>query len=112
MQGVNDTAILIERKRHDLSLSNFHLLAAYSVSTRKKWGSFSKRTKEKIYLYFQYLRGLVEVHDISNYANYDYWKKWFVDFVNDFDEQNPYYDGNFEKVVLDNAALMESLLNE
>ena len=111
MRGINNTVVLIESKRHELSLSSFHLLAAESVSVRKKWGSFSRQTKENIYLYFQYMRGLVNEHS-DNYSDYDYWKEWFQSFVREFDEANPYYDGNFEKVVLKNAALMESLLNE
>lgn len=109
MNGINSTVTLIESKRHELSLSSFHLLAAESVGVRKKWGSFSRQTKENIYLYFQYMRGLVEVHSYSNYYDYDYWKKWFQSFVREFDEANPYYDGNFEKVVLQNKALMEDL---
>ena len=72
-------------------------------------GSLSQQTKENIFLYFQYLRGLVEIHDNDNYDDYTYWKKWFVGFICEFDETKPYYDGNFEKVVLQNKALMETL---
>ena len=111
MRGINDTVVLFESKRHELSLSNFHLLAASSISTRKKWGSFSRKTKENIYLYFQYTRGLVNEFS-DNYSDYDYWKEWFIDFVNRFDEAKPYYGVAFEKYVLQNDALMEVLLNK
>lgn len=103
------TFTLIDRKQHTLSFSRFHLLAAEDSSIRKKWGSLSQQTKENIFLYFQYLRGLVEIHDNDNYDDYTYWKKWFVRFMREFDEDSPYYDGNFEKVVLQNEALMEGL---
>lgn len=109
MMGINSTVTLIESKRHELSLSKFHLLAADFISVRKKWGSLSQQTKENIFLYFQYLRGLVEIHDNDNYDDYAYWKKWFVGFMREFDETKPYYDGSFEKVVLQNKALMEDL---
>ena len=51
----------------------------------------------------------MEIHDNDNYDDYTYWKKWFVGFICEFDETKPYYDGNFEKVVLQNKALMETL---
>lgn len=106
--GINDTVTLFETKRHEISLSSFHLLAADVVSTRKKWGSFSKQTKENIYLYFQYARNL-ENEFGNNYNDYDYWKKWFINFINRFDEAKPYYGGAFEKYVLQNEALIKEL---
>lgn len=98
----NNTIILTERHTHKISLKTFHLLIAPYPELRIKWGSFSDKTKEDIWEYFDYLRGLVEIHDNDNYDNWNYWQDVFSDFISSFDEENPYYDGNFEKVVLRN----------
>lgn len=96
----NNTITLTERHTHKISLKTFHLLIAPYPELRIKWGSFSDKTKENIFAYFLYLRNLVEIHDGDNYDNWNYWQDTFADFISSFDEQNPYYDGNFEKVVL------------
>jgi hypothetical protein len=57
--------------------------------------------RANIFEYFHYLRNLVEIHDNDNYDNWNYWQDVFADFISSFDEKNPYYDGNFEIVVLD-----------
>ena len=99
----NNTITLIERHTHKISLKTFHLLIAPYSDLRSKWGSFSDRTKENIFKYFLYLRNLVEIHDPDNYDNWNYWQDLFAHFIRGFDEQNPYYDGNFENVVLRNG---------
>lgn len=99
----NNTIILTERHTHKISLKTFHLLLATDSDLRRKWGSFSDQTKKDIWEFFNYLRGLVEIHDSDNYDNWNYWQCIFVGFIREFDEQNPYYDGNFEKVVLRNG---------
>lgn len=96
----NNTITLIEHYTHKISLKTFYLLIAPYPELRIKWGSFSDKTKENIFEYFLYLRNLVEIHDSDNYDNWNYWQDVFSDFISSFDEQNPYYDGNFEKVVL------------
>ena len=96
----NNTITLTERHTHKISLKTFHLLIAPYPELRIKWGSFSNKTKENIFGYFLYLRNLVEIHDSDNCDNWNYWQDVFSDFIGSFDEQNPYYDGNFEKVVL------------
>lgn len=97
----NKTIILTEHHTHKISLKTFHLLIAQYPELRIKWGSFSNKTKENIFEYFHYLRNLVEIHDNDNYDNWNYWQDVFADFISSFDEKNPYYDGNFEIVVLD-----------
>lgn len=99
----NKTIILTEHHNHKISLKTFHLLVASHPELRIKWGSFSDRTKENIFAYFHYLRNLVEIHDSDNYDSWNYWQDVFVDFISSFDEENPYYDGNFENVVLRNG---------
>ena len=96
----NNVITLTEHHDHKISLKTFHLLVAPYSGLRTKWGSFSDKTKENIFEYFLYLRGLVEIHDSDNYDNWNYWQNVFSDFIRGFDEQNPYYDGNFEIVVL------------
>ena len=96
----NNTIILTERHTHKISLRTFHLLVAPYPELRIKWGSFSDKTKENIFEYFLYLRNIVEIHDSDNYDNWNYWQGVFRDFIDTFDEENPYYDGNFENVVL------------
>lgn len=96
----SNTVILEETHKHKLSIKSFHLLLAKDPELRTKWGSFSVQTKEDIWEYFHYLRGLVEIHDNDNYSNWDYWQNTMTGFVRRFDENDPYYDGNFEKVVL------------
>lgn len=96
----NNTITLTERHTHRISLKTFHLLIAPYPELRIKWGSFSNETKEDIWEYFDYLRGLVEIHDNDNYDNWNYWQDVFSKFIRNFDEQNPYYDGNFERVAL------------
>ncbi len=103
----NNTIILTERHTHKISLKTFHLLIAPYPELRIKWGSFSDKTKEDIWEYFHYLRGLVEIHDNDNYGNWNYWQDSMRDFLRRFDENNPYYDGNFEKVVLDSKWYKE-----
>ena len=99
----NNTITLIEHHTHKISLKTFHLLVAPYQELRIKWGSFSNKTKENIFAYFLYLRNLVEIHDSDNYDNWNYWQDVFSDFISSFDEENPYYDGNFENVVLRNG---------
>lgn len=99
----NNTIILTERHTHKISLKTFHLLIAPYPELRIKWGSFSDKTKENIFEYFLYLRNLVEIHDSDNYDNWNYWQDIFKNFIRTFDEANPYYDGNFENVVLKEA---------
>jgi hypothetical protein len=98
----NNTITLTERHTHKISLKTFHLLIAPYPELCIKWGSFSNKTKENIFEYFLYLRNLVEIHDSDNYDNWNYWQEIFSDFISRFDEKNPYYDGNFENVVLRN----------
>jgi hypothetical protein len=98
----NNTITLTERHTHKISLKTFHLLIAPYPELCIKWCSFSNKTKENIFNYFLYLRNLVEIHDSDNYDNWNYWQDVFSDFISSFDEQNPYYDGNFENVVLRN----------
>ena len=93
-----DTVILEETHNHRLTIKSFDRLLAKDLKT--KWGSFSDQTKEDIWEYFHYLRGLVEIHDTDSYDNWNYWKNEMSEFVRRFDESHPYYDGNFEKVVL------------
>lgn len=95
----SEAITLVRREYHNISLKTFHKLARYA-DLRKKWGDLSAQTKENIFAYFQYLRGLTLIHDNDHYDDYDYWQDWFIKFMIDFDESNPYYDGNFEKVVL------------
>lgn len=99
--------ILTETHDHKLSIKSFHLLLARNSELRTKWGSFSNQTKEDIWEFFNYLRGLVEIHDYCNYANWNYWKDVMTEVVRRFDENNPYYDGNFEKVVLNSEWYKE-----
>ena len=66
-------------------------------------GSFSDKTKENIFEYFLYLRNIVKIHDCDNYDDWNYWLNVFRDFIHTFDEENPYYDGNFENGVLRNG---------
>ena len=99
----NKTIILTEHHNHKISLKTFYLLVAHYPELRIKWESFSDRTKENIFAYFHYLRNLVEIHDCDNYDSWNYWQNVFVDFIKNFDEENPYYDGNFENVVLRNG---------
>ena len=98
----NKTIILTEHHNHKISLKTFHLLVAQYPELRIKWGSFSDKTKENIFEYFHYLRNLVEIHDSDNYDDWNYWQDFFSDFISGFNEENPYYDGNFENVVLKN----------
>lgn len=93
-----DTVILKETRNHCVTIKSFHLLLTKDLKT--KWDSFSDKTRENIWKYFQYLRGLVEIHDNDNYDRWDYWRDVMIKFVREFDETKPYYDGNFEKVVL------------
>ncbi len=99
----NITVILTEHHTHKISLKTFHLLIAPYSELRIKWGSFSDKTKENIFKYFLYLRNLVEIHNSDNYDNWNYWQDFFADFIRNFEEQNPYYDGNFENVALKNG---------
>ena len=93
-----DTVILEESHDHRLTTESFVQLLDKDLKT--KWDSFSDQTKENIWDYFQYLRGLVEIHDTDSYDNWNYWQDVMSEFVRGFDEGHPYYDGNFEKVVL------------
>lgn len=99
----NKTITLTEHHNHRISLKTFHLLIAPYPDLRSKWRSFSNETKENIWEYFHYLRGLVEIHASDKYDNWNYWQDIMRDFVRRFDENNPYYDGNFENVVLRNG---------
>ena len=103
----NNTITLTERHTHKISLKTFHLLIAPYPELRIKWGSFSDQTKEDIWEYFHYLRGLVEIHDYDDYADWNYWQDSMANFLRRFDENNPYYDGNFEKVVLESKWYKE-----
>lgn len=96
----NDTIILTERRIHEISLKTFHRLLASHRELRIKWGSFSDRTKENIWEYFNYLINLSKIHDPDNYDDWSYWQDFFAAFIRGFDEGNSYYDGNFENVVL------------
>lgn len=93
-----DTVILKETHNHRLTIKSFDRLLAKDLGT--KWSSFSDQTKEDIWEYFHYLRGLVEIHDTDSYDNWNYWQDAMTEFVRKFDENHPYYDGNFERVVL------------
>jgi len=95
-----DTVILEETHTHRLTIKSFDRLLAKDPKLTTKWSSFSDKTKESIWEYFHYLRGLVEIHDTDNYDRWDYWQDVMMTFVRGFDESHPYYDGNFEKVVL------------
>ena len=99
----NNTITLTERLTHTISLKTFHLLIAPYPDLRRKWGSFSNKTKENIFKYLLYLRNLVEIHDPDNYDNWNYWQDLFSHFIRSFDEGNPYYGGNFENAVLRNG---------
>ena len=93
-----NTVILEERHTHRLTIKSFGQLLDKDL--KAKWDSFSDKTKANIWGYFHYLRGLVEIHDTDSYDNWNYWQKTMTKFVRKFDEGHPYYDGNFEKVVL------------
>lgn len=93
-----DTVILEETHNHRLTTESFDQLLDKDLKT--KWDSFSDQTKENIWGYFHYLRGLVEIHDVENFDRWTYWRVVMTKFVRGFDEGHPYYDGNFEKVVL------------
>lgn len=93
-----DTVTLEESHDHQLTTESFGQLLDKDL--KPKWDSFSGKTKENIWDYFQYLRGLVEIHDTDNYDSWAYWNVVMTEFVRGFDESHPYYDGNFEKVVL------------
>lgn len=93
-----DTVTLEESRDHRLTIKSFGQLLDRAM--KPKWDSFSDKTKEHIWDYFQYLRGLVEIHDTDNSDSWAYWHVVMTKFVRWFDESHPYYDGNFEKVVL------------
>ena len=93
-----DTVTLEESHDHRLTIKSFGELLDKDLKT--KWDSFSDKTKEHIWDYFQYLRGLVEIHDTDNYDSWDYWQDVMTKFVRGFDESHPHYDGNFEKVFI------------
>ena len=93
-----DTVILEERHTHRLTIKSFGQLLDKDLKT--KWDSFSDKTKANLWDYFHYLRGLVEIHDVEHFDDWTYWQKTMTKFVRKFDESHPYYDGNFEKVVL------------
>lgn len=93
-----DTVILEETHTHCVTIKSLDQLLAKDLKAR--WNSFSDQTKENIWRYFHYLRGLVEVHDTDNYGRWAYWQDVMSAFVREFDETKPYYDGNFERVVL------------
>lgn len=93
-----DTVTLEELHYHQLTIKSFDQLLDKDL--KPKWDSFSDKTKEHIWDYFQYLRGLVEINDTDNYDSWAYWHVVMTKFVRGFDERHPYYDGNFEKVVL------------
>ena len=92
----NNTITLTERHTHTISLKTFHLLVAPHPDLRSKWGSFSDKTKENIWKYFNHLVDIAKVHDPDNFDDWSYWQDFFAHFIRGFDEQNPYYEGNFE----------------
>lgn len=55
-----DTVTLEESHDHQLTTESFGQLLDKDL--KPKWDSFSDKTKENIWDYFQYLRGLVEIH--------------------------------------------------
>ena len=93
-----DTVILEETHKHRLTTESFDQLLDKDL--KPKWDAFSDQTKENIWDYFRYLRGIVEIHDAEHFNDWTYWRVVMTKFVRGFDEGHPYYDGNFEKVVL------------
>jgi hypothetical protein len=90
--------LLSEEIPHTITLKTFHHLFRLP-DLRAKWGSFSKERKENIFMYFNHLRGLVEIHDAEHFADWNYWQDWAVDFIINFDVARPRYGNGFDEIL-------------
>ena len=91
--------ILSETIPHEVTFKTFHHLFRYAEE-RTKWGNLSQETKENIFMFFEYLRGLSEIQDPEHFSDWNYWQEWAISFMRHFDDANPRYSECFEKCVL------------
>lgn len=89
---------LSEKIPHTITLRTFRNLLKYD-GEKQKWSSFSKETKENIFMYFNHLRGLVEIHDAKHFDDWNYWRDWATHFIINFDEASPEYGNGFNEIL-------------
>lgn len=90
--------LLSEEITHTVTLRTFRNLLKHD-GEKQKWSSFSKETRENIFMYFNHLRGLVEIHDAEHFDDWNYWRNWATRFIIKFDETSPEYGNCFDEIL-------------